>query len=119
MDKKIAGLIAAVSGLGALGQAQAATPPADVDRVMAAQSFSELLDPIPNAAAILKVVDQREATPDAPKVELAYYHHHHHHHHGFLKRFFRYHHHHHHFYYHHHHHFYHHHHHHHHHHHNY
>src|SRR5450756_1386796 len=51
MDKKIVGLIAAVSGLGTLGAAQASTPAADVERVMNPQSFAELLDPIPNAAA--------------------------------------------------------------------
>jgi hypothetical protein len=97
MDKKIVGLIAAVSGLGTIGAAQANTPAVDVDRVMNAQSFSELLEPIANAAAILKADDEgRAAAPDTSNIQVAQWHHHHHHHY--------YHHHHHHHYYHHHHH---------------
>ena len=81
MDKKIFGLIAAVSGLGTLGAAQAAPAPVDVDRVMNAQSFRELLEPIPNATALLIADDEgRAAAPEAPKVQLAEYDHHHHHH---------------------------------------
>jgi hypothetical protein len=105
MDKKIFGLIAAVSGLGTLGAAQADTPSAHVDRVMAAQSFSELLEPIPNAAALLIAADERDAAP-APGVQLAQDYHHHHHH-SLIKKLLRlphHHHHHHHYRYHHHHH---------------
>jgi hypothetical protein len=108
MDKKIFGLIAAVSGLGTFGAAQAATPSADADRIMAAQSFSELLEPIPNAVAVLRVVDQQGAASAPASFELAMeYHHHHHHHHGLISKFLGLHHHHHyhhHHYYHHHHH---------------
>ncbi|MGA2044089.1 MAG: hypothetical protein ABSG83_12050 [Roseiarcus sp.] len=94
MDKKILGLIAAVSSLGAAGAAQADTPPAS--SVMDARSFAELLDPIPDAASVLSAVDQE---PNARPVQLAqwhhhhhrwwrrhrhHHHHHHHHHHNFL-----------------------------------
>jgi hypothetical protein len=105
MDKKIFGLIAAVSGLGTLGAAQADTPSANVDRVMAAQSFSELLESIPNATALLIAADERDAAaPEAPRVQLAQDHHHHHH--GLINKLLRLPHHHHHHYrtYHHHHH---------------
>ncbi|MGD0721355.1 MAG: hypothetical protein ABR970_09975 [Roseiarcus sp.] len=74
MDKKILGLIAAVSGLGAAGGAQADTPPAS--SVMDAKSFAELLDPVPDAAAVLRAVDRDD--PAARPVQLAQWHHHHH-----------------------------------------
>ena len=52
MDKKIAGLLGAVATLGAMNAAQAAPTPAPVPTdVMRANSFADLLDPIPNAAA--------------------------------------------------------------------
>jgi hypothetical protein len=49
MEKKIAGVLGAVAALGTLTAAQAA--PTDVLR---ASSYTELLNPIPNAAAQLK-----------------------------------------------------------------
>jgi hypothetical protein len=103
MDKKIVGLIAAVSGLGTFGAAQASTPPAaDVERVMNPQSFAELLDPIPNAVALLRAAGEgRAAAPDTSNVQVAWHHHHHHHHHWYWHH---HHHHHHHWYWHHHHH---------------
>jgi hypothetical protein len=102
MEKTVAGIVGAISGLAALGQAQASTPatPNTTD-VMAAGSFAELLNPIPNARAVLEAIDAADAARAEPKSEqepnlqLARnhhhhrYHHHHHHHH-------RYHHHHHH-----------------------
>jgi hypothetical protein len=84
MDKKLAGLLGAVAALGAMHTAQAAASPTDVLQV---NSFAELLEPIPNAAAQLKALDEHQASqPAEAKVELAqyyvpYYHHHHHHHH--------------------------------------
>ena len=104
MDKKIVGLIAAVSGLGTFGAAQASTPPAaDVERAMNPQSFAELLDPIPNATNILRTVDEnRAAAPDTSDIQLAWWHHHHHHHHHWY--WHHHHHHHHHWWWHHHHH---------------
>jgi hypothetical protein len=67
---------------------------------MRARSFSELLQPIPNAAAVLQAVDEKTAdrAQDGPLAgaQLAQYHHHHHHH---WWRWHRHHHHHHHHYY--------------------
>jgi hypothetical protein len=91
MEKKIAGLLGAVATLGALNAAQAAPTPAPSD-VLRANSFAELLEPIPNAAALLKAVDESRPNPAADEnVQLAQYyyhhHHHHHHHHSFYPRY--------------------------------
>lgn len=82
MDKKIAGLLGAVAAIGTLNTAQAAPSPAPSD-ALRANSFAELLEPIPNAAALLQTVDeQAPAESTEGNVQLAqYYHHHHHHHH--------------------------------------
>ena len=84
MEKKIAGLLGAMAALGAFNSAEA-TPmpsPAPAD-VLRANSFSDLLEPIPNAAALLRAVDESAPVPSANEnVQLAqFYHHHHHHHH--------------------------------------
>jgi hypothetical protein len=114
MQKKIAGLLGAMATLGAFSAANA-TPmpnPAPTD-VLKANSFADLLEPIPNAAELLLAVD--ESAPGASAhgtVQLAqYHHHHHHHHHHGMRRMIRrmmghhhHHHHHHHFRHHHHHH---------------
>jgi hypothetical protein len=96
MDKKIVGLVGAISGVMSLGTAQASTVPPTETALPSAQSFGELLDPIPNAAALLRIADAATAvaagrhsrTGTNPDVKLAYdnhhhhkYHHHHHHHH--------------------------------------
>ena len=103
MEKRIAGLLGAVATLGAMNAAQAAPTPQVPAETLRANSFAELLEPIPNAALMLKAVDQAPAAPStAGNVELAqyyYHHHHHHHHHHFwrrYRRFFPHHHHHHH-----------------------
>jgi hypothetical protein len=84
MEKKIAGLLGAMATLGAFNAAQAApTPsPAPTD-VLRANSFADLLEPIPNAVALLQAVDESAPVPSADdNVQLAqFYHHHHHHHH--------------------------------------
>ena len=56
MEKKIAGLLGAMATLGAFSAAQAAPipSPAPTD-VLRANSFADLLEPIPNAAALLSV----------------------------------------------------------------
>jgi len=84
MHKTITGLLGAVA---TLGVAQAA-PTADPSDALKANSFAELLEPIPNATALLNTMDEKPATEN--NVQLAYHHHHHHH------RYFRRHHHHHH-----------------------
>ena len=107
MEKKIAGVLGAVAALTTLTAAQAA--PTDVLR---ANSYAELLNPIPDATAKLRVLNEREASQPAEQektLQLAYHHHHHHHHRAYFRRpvivvpHRRYHHHHHHFYHHHHH----------------
>jgi hypothetical protein len=106
MDKKIVGVVGVISGLASFDGAQAATEALpNTSELPAARSYAELLDPIPNALALLMAADAAQASAElvdpqaqSPNVKLAQYHHHHHHH------YRHYHHHHHHHYYHHHHH---------------
>jgi hypothetical protein len=90
MDKKIAGLLGAVATLGTLSTAQAAPAPAPVPTdALQANSFSDRLEPIPNAKALLQAIDEQAPTPSAQdNVQLAqfYHHHHHHHHHNHWRR---------------------------------
>jgi hypothetical protein len=104
MDKTVVGLIGAISGLAALDSAQAA-PMANPNAtgLAPAQSFAELLDPIPNALAVLRAVEAADAVAideETPSLQLVGYHHHHrwrhHHHHHHHHRWWRHHHHHHH-----------------------
>ncbi len=88
MEKKIAGLLGAMATLGAFNAAQAAPIPTPAPSdVLRANSFAELLEPIPNAAALLMAVDESRPNPSAgDNVQLAqfyHHHHHHHHHHGY------------------------------------
>jgi hypothetical protein len=54
MDKTIVGLIGAISALATVDAAQAATPTSPkLDEVMTARTFGDLLEPIPNALALL------------------------------------------------------------------
>jgi hypothetical protein len=57
MDKKIAGLLGAVGALASLDTAQA-TIPTDSTTMLKAQPYADPLNPIPNAAAILKAADE-------------------------------------------------------------
>ena len=93
MDKKIAGLLGAVATLGAMNATQAAPAPAPTD-VMRANSFADLLQPIPNAAKLLQAIDESApAQPTDPNIQLAQivigvgreHHHHHHHHHAYRR----------------------------------
>lgn len=61
MDKKIAGVIGAIATLGTVGGANAATPPADPIDILKAESFSDLLKPVPNAVAALRAIDSAAA----------------------------------------------------------
>jgi hypothetical protein len=94
LKKEMAGLLGAVAALGTIGTAQASPAPATTD-ALAASSYAELLQPIPDASARLKALDeqQRTGTPERG-IQLAYRHHHHHHHH--YRRHHHHHHHHHH-----------------------
>ena len=90
MDKKITGLLGAISSLAAAHGAQAATPVApSAKEVMAARSYADLLESIPNALALLRADDEVKAeaarqreSRDVKVAQFFYpYHHHHHHHH--------------------------------------
>jgi hypothetical protein len=94
MGKKIAGLLGAVATLGTFSAAQAApTPTPAPSDVLRANSFADLLEPIPNAAALLKAVDESApAQPADSNIQLAQIvigvgrdHHHHHHHHAYRR----------------------------------
>lgn len=93
MDKKIAGLLGAVAALSSLNAVQA-TPGPDPTEVLRADSYAELLEPIPNASALLRAVDEARPEPSADaNVQMAQYyyhhhHHHHHHHHAFYPRYY-------------------------------
>ena len=81
MDKKIAGLLGAVAALSTLGAAQA-TPAPGVSDPLTANSYADLLAPIPNAAKVLQALDEQAPAKSAEgNVQLAQMHHHHHHHH--------------------------------------
>ena len=107
MDKTVAGLIGAVTLLAAVDPALAAMPaPTGLKAAMQAESYADLLKPIPNAVALLKESDAAAAKAEllAPATEgeatvqeaqYYYHHHHHHHHHRFYRRFYHHHHHHH------------------------
>jgi hypothetical protein len=92
MDKKVAGLLGAMASIGALNAAQAAPTPNPTD-ILQVNSFAELLEPIPDAAARLKAVDEAKAQELNDNVQLAqffphHHHHHHHHHHAFYPRYY-------------------------------
>ena len=85
MDKKIAGLLGAVAAVSTMGTAQAAPTPNPTE-TLRANSFAELLEPIPNAATLLQAVDEQGQAETADgNIQLAQYHHHHHHHHAYRR----------------------------------
>ena len=94
MEKKIAGLLGAMATLGAFNGAEAAPAPSPAPTdILRANSFADLLEPIPNAAALLRAVDESRPAQSADEnVQLAqyYYHHHHHHHHHHAWRRYEY-----------------------------
>lgn len=84
MDKKIFGVLGAASALALAAGGPAAADVSASASLAPAQSFAELLDPIPNAAETLAAVEAE--TPATKKAEpagmqVAEHHHHHHHHH--------------------------------------
>ena len=92
MEKKIASLLGAVAALGTLGAAQASPPPSPSD-ALKANSYADLLEPIPNAGKILQALDEQAPAKSADAgVKVAqivvvrpHHHHHHHHHHGYRR----------------------------------
>ena len=61
MDKKIAALLGAAAALTTVGSVQAATAPAA--QLQPATSYRDLLEPVPNAVALLRADDERLARP--------------------------------------------------------
>jgi hypothetical protein len=94
MDTKIVGVLGAVAAVTSLGGAQAAAPNPDL---MRANTYAELLDPIPNAVKLLIADDAAlAAKPEAAKPgDMQVARHHHHHHHRYHRRHHHHHHHHH------------------------
>src|ERR1700730_4423849 len=90
MEKKIAGLLGAVATLGVFNAAEAApiASPAPTD-VLRANSFADLLEPIPNAASLLQAIDESAPAQSADEnvQTVQFYDHHHHHHHSFYRRY--------------------------------
>ena len=104
MDKSVAGLLGAVGALAAVGSAPAsAAPVMTPETVLHANSYADLLKPIPNAVALRQAfIDAHasdatalEAEAGRPEVmTVQYYRHHHHHHHRYYQRRYYHHHHH-------------------------
>jgi hypothetical protein len=97
MDQKIVGIVGAIAGLAALDATQgAATAAPNPEAVKGAHSYGELLNPIPNALALLRAADNDAARTQASNDVRVALDHHHHHHHRYVKPKRRHHHHHHH-----------------------
>ena len=86
MKNHLAFLLCSATALLAWNVAQAA--PAASAPSGSAQSYADLLEPIPNAVAALIADDLARARQPKPILQLAQFyrhHHHHHHHHGFYR----------------------------------
>jgi hypothetical protein len=94
MDKKIVGIVGAITGLAAIDQSQAAAATTPAPQPASPRSFAELLDPIPNAVAALRAADAvaaREAAaggqePATQVAGMKHHHHANHHHHHRVKK---------------------------------
>ena len=101
MDKRTLGIMGAITSLTAATAIGAEAAPSAPQPVTRAQSYAELLDPIPNAVERLALVNS-QTEPDGARLIKAQYvdgpvaHHHHHHHNHYRRHWRRRHHHHHH-----------------------
>ena len=87
MDKKLAGLGGVMGALAVAAPGQAATP--TLDDVMQAESYADLLRPIPNARELLAASDAAETrAPELMEVQYYHHHHHHHHHHRYYRPYY-------------------------------
>ncbi len=82
MNTRIAVLLGGVAALTMAGAVQAA--PAAKVSAPAAESYADLLAPIPNARAQLRADDAARAAAPPARLQRARYRHHHHHHGGFI-----------------------------------
>jgi hypothetical protein len=77
LDKKIAGLLGAAAALGTMSSSQAVPLPAPSE-ALRANSYADLLAPIPNAGAMLQVLDREQgAAPAEARIQMVSDHHHH------------------------------------------
>jgi hypothetical protein len=76
MDKKLAGLLGAFGALASLDAAHAAIAN-DPTTAPTAQSYADLLNPIPHAMAKLKAADEADGSARVRVAENAHHHHHH------------------------------------------
>ncbi len=85
MRKNLALFLSGTAALLAFNAAQAAAPSGhETQDSLAANSYAELLEPVPDAREALIADDARLAQQPQATLQLAqYHHHHHHHHHGF------------------------------------
>jgi hypothetical protein len=81
MRKKIMGLASVIAAVLAPAAVQAMPVGPHASDVLKVQAYSDLLEPIPNALALLNSVDASAQGADPAVVEKVQYHHHHHHHH--------------------------------------
>ena len=79
MRKHIRLLLGGAAALACVGAVQAA--PIAPSQPLAAKSYSELLEPVPNAINALAQYELARASQPAPRLQLVQFHHHHHHHH--------------------------------------
>lgn len=82
MDKRVVGLVGAISAVATVNVAQAAPPASSsLAEVMRVEAYEDLLKPIPNAVALLREDESMRAQAGEGKaqgeVQLAYHHHHH------------------------------------------
>ena len=92
MDKSVSALLGGASALALLsggGASAVASPVSETGGLKPAQSYAELLDPIPNAVNTLRAEQTKAGKAVSEPLELAQYlqfgypHHHHHHHHHY------------------------------------
>ena len=83
MDKKMAGLLGALGALAAGSPATAET--SALEGTMHVASYADLLQPIPNASAMLQAADAA-MTEDPAAVMMVQYHHHHRYHRRYRRR---------------------------------
>ena len=85
MEKTFAKLIGAVAVLTSLDAAQAAQAPVPSE-ALRAQSYADLLEPMPNALETLIALDGQMQDRLTESVQVAQWHDHHHHHHHMYRR---------------------------------
>ena len=88
MQKTIASVVGAVGALSVAHSASGAPATAAIEHSIAnPASYKELLQPIPNASALLRKIEAEEASRPGEILEVQYWaHHHHHHHHAYYPR---------------------------------